>query len=209
MRPAPSLASQEAEGESKSGGWQIIREGAYSKKQIQEMLTVNILFVCTGNTCRSPMAGGFAKKALAGKLKCDIDPAPSCSIPQKEFRRCGVDRLEQMGYKITSAGVIALDGIDASAEAIRFCASRGVRLTGHKSRRLTAEMLKEADYIFAMSAGHRDDIIRLFPASAEKCMLLNDAGDINDPIGRDFEAYKICGLIIEKTVNKRISELLK
>jgi protein-tyrosine-phosphatase len=70
-------------------------------------------------------------------------------------------------------------------------------------------MLKEADYIFAMSAGHRDDIIRLFPASAEKCMLLNDAGDINDPIGRDFEAYKICGLIIEKTVNKRISELLK
>jgi len=189
--PAPSLASQEAEGESKNGGWQILREGVYSAQQIREMLTVNILFVCTGNTCRSPMAGGFAKKLLAGKLKCDID------------------RLEQMGYKITSAGVIALDGIDASAEAIRFCASRGVDITGHKSRRLTAEMLKEADYIFAMSAGHRDDIIRLFPASAEKCMLLNDAGDINDPMGGDFEAYKICGLIIEKTVNKRISELLK
>jgi L-threonylcarbamoyladenylate synthase len=223
----PRLASRDAEaGEAGEGAGQILREGVYSAQQIRKMLTVNILFVCTGNTCRSPMAGGFAKKLLAEKLKCDIDPAPSCSIPQprtfrqfdfeyskergqKEFRRCGVDRLEQIGYKITSAGVIALDGIDASAEAIRFCASRGVRLTGHKSRRLTAEMLKEADYIFAMSAGHRDDIIRLFPASAEKCMLLNDAGDINDPMGGDFEAYKICGLIIEKTVNKRISELLK
>ena len=126
-----------------SAGWQIIREGAYSEKQIQKMLTVNILFVCTGNTCRSPMAEGFAKKLLAEKLKCDID------------------RLEQIGYKITSAGVMALDGIDASAEAIRFCDSKGIDITSHKSRRLTAEMLKEADYIFAMSAGHKNDIIQL------------------------------------------------
>ncbi len=172
-------------------GWQIIREGAYSEKQIQKMLTVNILFVCTGNTCRSPMASGFAKKLIAQKLKC------------------GVDQLEQIGYKITSASVIALDGIDASAEAIRFCASRGVDITGHKSRRLTAEMLKEADYIFAMSTEHRNDITRISPEAGQKCMLLSDAGDINDPIGRDFETYKICGRIIEKTVNKRIGELLK
>jgi protein-tyrosine phosphatase len=192
-----------------SADWQILRPGVYSEKQIQKMLTVNILFVCTGNTCRSPMAGGFAKKLLAGKLKCDIDPAPSCSIPQKEFRRCGVDRLERMGYKITSAGVAALNYINASAEAIRFCASKGIDIAGHKSRRLTAEILKEADYIFAMSAGHRNDIIRLLPEVAEKCILLNDGGNINDPIGGDFEAYKICGSVIENAVNKRICELLK
>jgi protein-tyrosine phosphatase len=191
-------------------GWKIIRAGAYSEKQIQKMLTVNILFVCTGNTCRSPMAEGFAKKLLAGKLKCDIDPAPSFySKPQGKFRRCGVDQLEQTGYKITSAGVIALDGIDASAEAIRFCASRGIDITGHKSRRLTAEILKEADYIFAMSAGHRNDIIRLCLQAGQKCMLLNDSGDISDPVGASFEVYEICGSVIEKTVNKRISELLK
>ena len=189
---------------------QILREGVYSKEQIQKMLTVNILFVCTGNTCRSPMAEGFAKKLLAEKLNCDIDPAPPFhSKPQGKFRRCGVDWLEQIGYKITSAGVMALNGIDASAEAIRFCDSRGIDITSHKSRRLTAEILKEADYIFAMSAGHKNDIIQLLPEAGQKCMLLNNGGDINDPIGTDAEAYKTCGRTIEKAVNKRISELLR
>jgi protein-tyrosine phosphatase len=102
-----------------------------------------------------------------------------------------------------------MNGIDASDEAIRFCASKGVDITGHKSRRLSTEILKEADYIFAMSAEHRSDIIRILPQAGQKCILLNDSGDINDPIGQDFEAYKTCGLIIEKAVNKRIGELLK
>jgi protein-tyrosine-phosphatase len=137
------------------------------------------------------MAEGFAKKLLAEKLKC------------------GVDRLGQMGYKIASAGVMALDGIGASSEAIRCCASKNVNIADHLSRKLTAKMLSEADYVFVMSDGLRDDIIRLFPAAAQKCMLLNSSGDISDPIGGGDKAYKTCGETIEKTVNKRISELLK
>ncbi len=172
-------------------GFSILRAGVYSERQICKMLTVNILFVCTGNTCRSPMAQGFAKKALAEKLGC------------------GVDQLVQMGYKVASAGVSAVNGIGASAEAIRFCETRNADISGHKSRRITAEMIKEADYIFAMSAGHKNDIIQLCPDAQKRCLLLSDSGDISDPLGGDFQAYKICGGTIEKSVNKRISELLK
>jgi tRNA threonylcarbamoyl adenosine modification protein (Sua5/YciO/YrdC/YwlC family) len=213
-----------------SAGFSILREGTYSEQQIRKMLTVNILFVCTGNTCRSPMAEGFAKKALAEKLGCGIDPAPtphSChnsgltckpipilkndkQMPAERIQsRCGVDQLVQIGYKVASAGVSAVNGVGASAEAIRFCETRNADISGHKSRRITAEMIKEADYIFAMSAGHKNDIIQLCPDAEKRCMLLSDSGDISDPFGGEFQLYKICGGAIEKAVNKRLSELLK
>jgi protein-tyrosine phosphatase len=135
------------------------------------------------------MAEGFAKKALAEKLGCNID------------------HLEQMGYKVFSAGIAASNGIGATDYAIRCCETKNVDIANHKSRNLTAEMVKEADYIFAMSEEHKSDIIQLSPDAKQKCMLLNDSENINDPIGGDFETYRICGALIEKAVKKRISEL--
>ncbi len=172
-----------------SAGWEVLREGVFSKRQIQKMLTVNILFVCTGNTCRSPMAAGFAKKALAEKLGDNID------------------QLGQMGYKVASCGISATNGIGATNYAIKVCDSRNADISNHKSRNITAEMIKEADYIFTMSEGQKSDIIQLSPDGRQKCMLLDENKNINDPIGGDFETYKICGQIIEKAVIKRISEL--
>ncbi len=189
-------------------GLQILRAGVYSEAQIRKMYTVNILFVCTGNTCRSPMAEGLARKALAEKLGCGACPAHSHSAVQNKSERCGVDQLAQMGYKIASAGVSALNGIGASLESIRFCESKGIDISGHKSRAVTSEMIDEADYIFVMSAGHKDGIIRLCPTVENRCMLLGDSGDIVDPLGGDFHAYELCGGTIEKAVNKRIGELL-
>lgn len=169
----------------------ILRQGSISAEQIHRFSTINIVFVCTGNTCRSPMAEALAKKAIAEKLKCRVD------------------RLSDIGYKIASAGVAAINGIAASPESVRFCGIKDAGLANHRSQRLTAKMIDGADYIFAMSRGHIDAIIDINPAAAAKCRLLNDNADVADPIGGGDEEYAICGNIIEKAVNKRIGELFK
>jgi L-threonylcarbamoyladenylate synthase len=169
----------------------ILRQGSISTEQIYKFSTINIVFVCTGNTCRSPMAEALAKKAVAEKLKCRVD------------------RLSDIGYKITSAGVAAVNGIAASPESARFCEAKGTSLANHHSQRLTAKMIDQADYIFAMSRGHLDAIIGINPAAATKCRLLNDNADVADPIGGGDKIYTICGNTIEKAVNNRISELFQ
>lgn len=169
----------------------ILRQGGISAEQIRRFSTINIMFICTGNTCRSPMAEALARKAIAEKLKCRVD------------------RLDDIGYKITSAGVAAINGIAASPESVRFCDAKGMSLAGHRSQRLTAKMIDQADYIFAMSQGHLDAIIDINPVAAAKCRLLNGNAGVADPIGGSGEIYTICGNIIEKAVNNRISELFK
>ncbi|MFA6186263.1 MAG: L-threonylcarbamoyladenylate synthase [Phycisphaerae bacterium] len=169
----------------------ILRQGSFSAEQIHRFSTISIMFVCTGNTCRSPMAEALAKKAVAEKLKCRVD------------------QLIDIGYKIISAGVAAINGIAVSPESARYCDTKGVDLAGHRSQRLTAKMIETADYIFAMSRGHIDDIIDINPAAAAKCRLLNGNADIADPIGGGSEVYAICGNAIEKAVENRINELFK
>ncbi len=174
-----------------SKGLKIARQGVYSEQQIRKMYNINILFVCTGNTCRSPIAEGLAKKKTAEKIGCNID------------------QLEDMGYKIESAGILAMNGISASEGSVRFCKSRNVSIAAHKSRKLTSEKLNSADYIFAMSNGHKNAIIQLCPQAGEKCMLLHDGLEISDPIGGDYQAYEECGELIEKAVEQRVNELFK
>jgi protein-tyrosine phosphatase len=169
-------------------GIKILRAGAYSEGQIRKMYNINMLFVCSGNTCRSPMAEGLAKKKIAEKIGCNID------------------QLDDMGYKIESAGVLAVKGFAASDGSIRFCASKGIDISNHQSQRLTGEKIKNADYIFAMSNGHKDAIIQLCPQAEQKTMLLKDGEDINDPIGGDYDAYAACGLEIEKALDARMTE---
>jgi len=170
-------------------GLEILRHGVYSQLELEVLSQVNFLFVCTGNTCRSPMAEGIFKKYLAEKL------------------RCKVDDLERMGYKISSAGIMGTAGYPASAEAIEVCATMGIDIGAHRNQGLSKELVEESDFIFAMERTHQANVIVLEPDAESRCLLLAGNKEIPDPIGRQQKFYENCAKLIEKAVQKRISEL--
>jgi L-threonylcarbamoyladenylate synthase len=170
-------------------GLEILREGIYSQEELEAMSEVKFLFVCTGNTCRSPMAEGMFRKYLAEKLQCEVD------------------YLDKMGYKVSSAGVMNMAGQPASAEAIAACAAKGIDIKAHKSRTLTRQLVEESDFIFAMTRIHCEQVAAIEPEAAEKCILLGGDREISDPIGQPQEVFNDCAGLIEEAVRERISEL--
>lgn len=171
-------------------GLEILRPGVYSQRNLETMSQVQFLFVCTGNTCRSPMAEGIFRKYLAEKLGCELD------------------HLDKMGYKIMSAGVMGTSGYPASAEAIVVCAAKGIDIKAHKSRALSKQLVEESDFIFAMCRMHQERITALGLEAADKCVLLAENNDIADPIGQPQQFYNDCAGLIEESVKKRIGELV-
>ena len=170
-------------------GLEILRQGVYSQLELDVLSQIKFLFVCTGNTCRSPMAEGIFKKYLAEKLQCKVD------------------ELEKMGYKVSSAGIMGTAGYPASAEAIEVCSDMGIDISAHRNRALSKELVRESDFIFAMEKMHRTNVIVIEPEAESRCMLLAGNKEIPDPIGLQLKFYENCAKLIEKAVQKRISEL--
>jgi protein-tyrosine phosphatase len=171
-------------------GLEILRQGVYSESQLLEMSRVTVLFVCTGNSCRSPMAEGLFKKYLAEKLRCPID------------------QLEEKGYIITSAGTLGIVGFPASSEAVRVCAAKDCNIAGHRSRALGRHLIEQSDLIFVLARVHRDAVLEISPEAAGKCSLLAEDTDISDPIGQSQAVYDNCAELIDRAVRKRIGELV-
>jgi len=170
-------------------GMRMLRHGIYSQAELEILSQVQILFVCTGNTCRSPMAEGIFLKYLAEKMQCNIDD------------------LGKRGYKVNSAGIIDSSGFPASVEAIAACAALGVDIKAHRNKVLTRELIEESDIVFAMEGIHRDRVIALEPKAANKCLLLAGDTGIPDPIGQPQQFYNDCVKLIERAIQKRIGEL--
>ena len=171
-------------------GLEVLRPGVYSQEDLEAMSKVKFLFVCTGNTCRSPMAKGIFSKYLAEKLQCEVD------------------HLGEMGYKIFSAGVMDMSGSPASPEATAACAAKGIDIKAHRSVTLSKQLVEESDFIFAMAQMHSERITALSPEAADRCVLLAENKEIPDPIGQPQQVFNDCAELIEKAIKKRIGELV-
>jgi protein-tyrosine-phosphatase len=83
----------------------------------------------------------------------------------------------------------------------------GADISGHRSRPFDCKEAQECDYIFGMTRQHVDAVVRSCPETADKCVLLDEAGDISDPIGGNVEMYRWCAQQIDKALRKRLGEI--
>lgn len=167
-------------------GYRLVRAGVWDERTVLRLSTVNILFVCTGNTCRSPIAEGVCKRMLAERFGC------------------AVEELPRHGVLVGSAGTAGSSGGRVSPEAVEVCRKHDINISEHTSRGLTAEFLNPADYIFAMARHHLDSIRSIAPAVAGKAVLLDPAGDIPDPIGGGIEEYTAVAERITRALEERL-----
>jgi len=171
-------------------GYTCIREGVVSQSALDRLASMIIVLVCTGNTCRSPMAEVMMRKFVAKKLGCSEA------------------ELDQRGVIIASAGIAAVAGCGPSAEAVEVMKEKGLDLAKHESQPLTEKLVRHADVIMTMTSGHCRALLRRWPEASSRIHTLNpDGEDIHDPIGGSTAVYRQCAEQLEDALQQRAEEI--
>ncbi len=163
--------------------FEVLRQGVVSAQTLKRLGSAIVVFVCTGNTCRSPMAEAIFRQAMADRLKCRAS------------------EVEDRGVVAASAGLAAMAGGRAANEAVVVLKRMGIDLSGHESQPLTETLVRHADLLLVMTRSHRQAIVAEWPDAADRVRLLcRDGADIPDPIGGPPELYERCAAQIKAEV---------
>jgi tRNA threonylcarbamoyl adenosine modification protein (Sua5/YciO/YrdC/YwlC family) len=169
--------------------WKLLREGAVSESIIQRLAAHITVFVCTGNTCRSPLAEVMFRRMAAERL--------------------GVasDKLEAQGHVAMSAGLATAYGAPASEGSFLVAQKRGLDLSKHQSQTLSDDMVQYADQILTMTPTHREWILSQHPEATDRIETLAVGGDgVEDPYGGSVEDYERCAECIEREIAIRLDQ---
>ncbi len=166
----------------------ILRGGALDDHSLVDLAQPEIVIICTGNTCRSPMAEALLKKKLADKLGCSI---------------------EDLNIRVQSAGIAAAQGSPAALQAVQVMHEQGLDLNDHESQQLRYQTARDADLLLTLSNSHRRAIIGEWPEFEDKTFAIDpDGGDVADPYGAPVDVYHACAQQISDLLDQRLPEIL-
>lgn len=158
----------------------------YTNNEVSDVLRV--LFVCTGNTCRSPMSEALFRQMV-----------------QKENKEEEILTI--------SAGLTVWGDAPASKQAIEVMRKQGIDLSAHRSRALTPELVRAADLVLTMTKGHKQAVLVMVPKAREKVFTISEftgveCDDIADPYGGREETYQHCADEIQRLLTRTWQKIL-